>query len=136
MAKAFEWVASLFGKWTKFTDKADKDTDIWNPAVTKKIGDQMITFFNNIGKWAKNNFSVEAVPSQLGKVTNQLTSIDMYGRNAFTSQSEEKQTAELVAAGIPANQADTIIHVHVNGVELPALVIKAINKAYGTGSNN
>ena len=132
MAKAFEWVASLFGKWTKFIDKADKDTDVWNPAVTKKIGDDMITFFNNVGKLVKNNFSVESVPSQLGEVTNQLTSVDGYGRNAFTSQNEDKQMAELEAAGIPANQAYIIIHVHVDGKESPAEVIKAINKWYGT----
>lgn len=137
MAKAFEWVASLFGKWTKFTDKMDKDTDIWNPAVTKKIGDDMITFFNNIGKWAKNNFSVEPVPSQLGAVTNQLTSVDMYGKNAFTSLPETEQLKELEAAGFTANQATTIIlHAHINGVELPALVIKGINNIYGLGSNN
>ena len=137
LAKAFEWVATLFGKWTKFSDKMTKDTDIWNPAVTKKIGDDTIKWFNNVGKWLKNNFSVESVPSQLGAVTTQLTSVDIYGRNAFTSLSEKDQMTELEAAGIPANKATTIIlHAHFNGVELPALVISGINKWYATGSNH
>jgi len=136
LAKAFEWVATLFGKWTKFSDKMTKDTDIWNPAVTKKIGADMTTFFSNVGKWFKNNFSIEAVPSQLGAVTTQLMSVDIYGRNAFTSLSEKDQMTELEAAGIPAKEAYTIIHVYVDGIESPAKVIKGINKWYDTGSKN